>query len=185
MSMNPSPTVGVNAFALRHTPESPFSHFSGTPEELCARVVESFGAASPGYRPGVFLVPVSPEGFYSGIVALTPGTDLKATFEARRADEDPFTRVEAVGADKLPAKTVDIVVYSRGLLDESKEERTGCDWDIISINASTLDGPEPMSPVAMARNFLGLPGGTKATFTAEEFAKAIMFWATHAHPASR
>jgi hypothetical protein len=37
-----------------------------------------------------------------------------------------------------------------------------------------------MAPVTMARNFLGLVGGTRGEFTAEQFAKSIMYWATHA-----
>jgi hypothetical protein len=39
---------------------------------------------------------------------------------------------------------------------------------------------EPMSPIAMAKNLLGLPGGTHADYTAEEFARSILFWARHA-----
>ena len=37
-----------------------------------------------------------------------------------------------------------------------------------------------MHPVAMARNMLGLPGGSEATYTAEEFATAIVYWSTRA-----
>jgi hypothetical protein len=34
--------------------------------------------------------------------------------------------------------------------------------------------------MAMARNFLVLPGGTKAEYTAAQFAEAIIYWSTRA-----
>ena len=37
-----------------------------------------------------------------------------------------------------------------------------------------------MTPMAMARNFLALPGGTKAEYTAAQFAEAIIYWSTRA-----
>jgi hypothetical protein len=60
---------------------------------------------------------------------------------------------------------------------------TGADWEIVSINANIYDTDMPMTPMAMARNQLADTedgaGGTKANYTGEEFAKAIVFWNTH------
>jgi hypothetical protein len=170
--------IGMGKLALRQTAESRFSHFAGTQDELLALVEANFDRATPGYRDGVLLVSVAPEGFFSGVVELTANTPLKATFEARREGEAPFVQVVATEGEKLPAKAVEVVLYRRNLLEEGRG--SGADWDIISINARPTEEPEPMTPMAMARNMLHLPGGTAATYTAEEFAQAIIYWSTRA-----
>lgn len=173
--------VGVNAFIRRQTPESKFSHFAGTWEELVALVEQRFHFSKPGYRDGVILVPVPPIGFYTDVVEVTPETKLHATFEARANGEVPFIQVVAVGGEKLPALAVEIVVYRHNVLAEDGDASTDCEWEIISINARPTEDPEPLTPMAMARNFLEqYLGGTKATYTAEEFAEAIVYWSTRA-----
>ena len=172
--------IGVNKFCLRQTPESRFSHFDGTWEALVHKVEEYFGDAKPGYRDGVVLVSVPPEGFFSGVVEVTTETPLKATFERRHEGEDAFVQVVAVNGQKLPAKAVDIVLYRKDVLAADGDETSGAEWDIISINARPTEGEEPAHPVAMARNFLGLPGGTKVEYTAQQFAEAVMYWSHRA-----
>ncbi len=174
--------IGINALVLRQTPESKYSHFDGSFEELSKLVEECFWAAAPGYRDGVVLVPLPPERFFSGVVELTPDTPLKAEFSARRKGEDPYTSVVALGGEKLPAKVVEVVCYRRGVLLEEgpNAASTEAEWEIVSLNARATEGPEPLTPVAMARNFLGLAGGTKADYSAEEFARAIMYWSKRA-----
>jgi hypothetical protein len=69
------------------------------------------------------------------------------------------------------------------VLQESGEEFSGADWDIVSINARCFDEPAPIPPQTMARNQLANTedgvGGTKADYSADEFAKSIVFWNTH------
>jgi hypothetical protein len=178
--------IGTNAFVKRQTADSKFSHFEGSWEELEHLVEEYFGVALPGYRDGVCLVPVPPEGFYSGVVELTVDTPLKATFEARHAPEDAFVQVVALGGEKLPARAVNIVLYRHDVLAADGDATLDADgghayeWEIISINARPTEEEEPPTPMAMARNFLGLPGGTKAEYTTEEFARAIVYWSRRA-----
>lgn len=170
-------TFGLNEFVLRQTAASSHSHYNGSFEELPALVAEHFGNAVPGYKDGVLLVPVPPERFQTGVVEVEVGTQLRAVFEARRPGEAPFLSTLARGT-KAQARVVEIVLYSR---DTLKEEATaGTDWEIISINARATLGSEPMHPMAMMRNFLALPGGTAASYTAEEFAQAILYWSTRA-----
>ena len=170
--------IGINDMARRQTPESKYSHFGGSFDELSKLVEENFESATPGYRDGVVLVPVHADSFFSGVVEITPNTQLKAEFSARRKGEDPYVSVVAVGGEKLPATVVGIVCYRHDVL--GNDASTDAEWEVVSINARPTDGPEPMTPVAMARNFLELPGGTKATYTAEEFARAIMYWSKRA-----
>jgi hypothetical protein len=179
--------------AGRHTPSQPFSHYDVTAEALLALVSEAFPFAKPGYRDGVMLAPVPPDGFYSGTVEVDEETPLVATFAPRVKGEAPVITVTAKGP-KLPAQAVDVVLYRADVLAETNSGsgpgalRFSTDdgaadevWEVISINARPTPEPEPMNPVAMARNFLELAGGTKATYTAEEFARAVLYWATHAN----
>ena len=99
------PTFALNSFVSRQTADSRFSHFEGSSEELLDLVASNFDKAKPGYKDGVLLVPVPCNGFFSGVVEITPETTLRATFEARREGEAPFVQIEAVGAPKLPALT--------------------------------------------------------------------------------
>jgi len=178
------PTIGIHSLVTRQTPGSRFSHFDGTLQQVAVLGVEHFDAGGkPGYREGVRLVSVPAAGFFSGVVEVTPDTDLRATFEARSAGEDPYLSVVAVGGEKLPALHVELVLYRRDVLLEDGPDaaKTGADWELISINARPTAEDEPMTPMAMARNMLSLPGGTEATYTAEEFARAILYWSCRAN----
>lgn len=171
-------TIGMNVFATRQTKNSRFSYYDGSEEVLLRLVVEHFPENKSGYKDGVVLVPVPPEGFFSGVVALDEATPLKATFQVRRKGEEPYVDVYAVSGKRLPAKVVDIVLYRHDVLEG--DASTDCEWEIVSINARSTEEPEPMTPMAMARNFLELPGATKANYTAEEFARSIAYWSKHA-----
>ena len=201
--------VAVNSFVRRQTADSKFSHFGGSEHELVGLVLKNFERAMPGYRDGVILVPVPPEKFFSGVVEVTESTPLQATFGARRKGEAPYIDVVAVGGDKLPAQAVDVVLYRHDVLGDEATECPGCHrlgmwpplnemagcpqtcevcggtghrakWEIVSLNARPTAEVEPMTPMAMARNFLAMAGGTKADYTAEEFAKAIVYWSARA-----
>jgi hypothetical protein len=172
--------IGINEFVRRQTADSKFSYFVGTDEELVGLVEANFANAKPGYRDGVLVVSVPAEGFFSGVVELTLDTPLKASFEARREGEEAFVQVVAVGGEKLPAQAVDIVLYRRDVLEEDGDSVSGAEWDIISLNARPTEGPEPLTPMAMARNFLHLAGGTASEYSAREFAEAIIYWSSRA-----
>ena len=171
--------IALNNFVRRQTPESGFSHFEGSEEELIQIVHENFANHRAGYRDGVILVPVPADRFRTPIVLLNEDTRLHARFKARREGEQPCVDVTAEG-NKSQALVAEIVLYRNDVLRENSEESTDADWEIISINARSTAEQEPMTPMAMARNFLGLTGGTKATYTAEEFAQAIVYWSQRA-----
>ena len=172
--------ITVNSFVRRQTPDSRFSHYSGSWEGLTALVEAHLDQAKPGYRDGVILVPVPPEGFFSSIVPTIPESPLQAKCEARTDKEEPVIVVTTSG-HKTPAGSVDVVLYRHDVLVADGDAESDSEWEVVSINANPLGTVEvPMHPVAMARNFLHLKGGTEAVYTAEEFAQSIWFWATHA-----
>lgn len=80
---------------------------------------------------------------------------------------------------KAPAKRVSLIVYSREALGADVSS-ADADAEIVSINASVTVEPEPMHPFTMARNELGMIGGTPGHYTAEEYARAVVFWSQHA-----
>jgi hypothetical protein len=172
--------IQTSEFVRRQTPESKFDHFAGTWEEVEDLTEANFDKAKQGYRDGVVLVPVPADGFFSGVVEVTEGMALVASLVRRLPEEEPYIDVLAPGQPKLPAKTVDIVLYRHDVLMEGNEASCDAEWEIISVNASPIKGDVPMHPVAMMRNMMVLPGGTAATYTAEQFCEAIRYWSTRA-----
>jgi len=177
--------IRCNEFVKRQTPESGFSHFSGTWEELEDIVYECSkdpNNITSGYKDGVMLVRVPASGykycFYSAIVKLKRHTKIIAEYSPRRIGEAPYIKL-GTNAKKRLAKHVEIVLYRHDVLRENNEQSTDADWEIICIKARTSDKEEPMDPYTMARNFLHMKGGTKGDFTAEQFARSIVYWNNH------
>lgn len=172
-----SKKVAAGEFVKRQTPESGYSHFEGTWEEL-ETLVEQSNCIRPGYKDGVILVDLDPTRFRSAIVHLSEESKLNANYAPRRLGEDPFIRVSAK-AKKQPAKHASVVLYRHDVLAENNERETDAEWEIVAIKARVTEEEEPMDPYTMARNFLHLKGGTKGDFTAEQFAKSIVYWNNH------
>lgn len=174
--------VACGNFVKRQTPESGYSYFDGSWERL-ERLAENTLLylpfyVKPGYRDGVVLVDLPADLFYSAIVELNEQSKLTANYAPRREGEAPFIRVSAK-AKKQRAKHASVVLYRHDVLAENNERETDAEWEIVAIKARVTDEEEPMDPYTMARNFLHLQGGTKGDFTAEQFAKSIVYWNNH------
>jgi len=173
------PTIAMTEFCRsRHTPDAR-SHFSGGEDELVRLVEENFDKAKPGYREGVLLVPVPSEGFWSGIVQLKSGFIFLGKFAARKEGEEPRKQLFSAGK-KMPAKSVDIILYRHDVLAETDEAETDADWEIISINASPDEEEIPMDPMTMMYNHFELSGGTKIKMNDADFLsrlrKSCTYW---------
>jgi len=193
-------TIKCSDFVRRQTPQSGFSHFDGTWEELEKLVRHIFlyypKNVRSGYKDGVFLVDIHPlnrfyidvedlnfphnavDRFYSSIIPLTDETKIVANYAPRQPGEQPFIRLAAEGK-KERAKYATVVLYRADVLAEDDDRSTDADYEIIAIKARTSEQEEPMDPYTMARNFLHLKGGTKGDFTAQQFAESIVFWNNH------
>ena len=196
MPDNKMPLIGVCDFAQRQTPESHHNHFNGNWDELTELVTAAWDQRriSP-HNPEVVLVPM-PEAllhrFFTSTVAITPNTPLQATFAPRVEGEAPFVQISVQAPEnhampasgKTPAQRVDIIVYSHATLAQDGDAPIPqlAQYYIVSINAYASPQEEPMHPMTMARNLLGLKGGTqpKIPYTPEEFAEAIVYWSQHA-----
>lgn len=173
-----SQKISVNPFCRRQTAESKYSHFLRSENELVSLAESNFSAGKKGYMDGVLVVTVPADKFFSGVIEITSETPLKAEFKARRKKEEPYLSVVATGRNKLPAKAVELVLYRHDVLEKDGDASSEAEWEIVSLNARPTKEPEPQTPVAMARNFLGLAGGTKGDYSAKEFAEAIQYWST-------
>lgn len=176
--------VGLNELARRQTAKSRFSHFAGTEADLTRIAGQCLPHAKPGSRDGVLRVPVPIMGFFAGVVTVTDRTPLAAAWVRRAAGEDPYITFSAPGAQKPPARAVELIVYRRDILLAGGRASTDRTWEIVSINARPLGdslAEEPPHPVAMARNYLGRPGGTLTPYTVEQFTESVLYWGRRVH----
>jgi hypothetical protein len=178
-----SKLIACGEFVKRQTPESGYSHFEGTWEELEELAEKEFGSylgtnLKPGYRDGVVLMDLPADRFRSAIVELDKESKLTANYAPRRLGEDAFIRISAK-AKKQSAKHASVVLYRHDVLAENNERETEAEWEIVAIKARVTEEEEPMDPYTMARNFLHLKGGTKGDFTSQQFAESILYWNNH------
>jgi len=166
----------VNSFAEgRHTPETGFSYPIIKWDEIIRRCKQNIGLCKEGYRPGVILVPVDPDGFYTGVVKLQSGDRLYGAYEPRRPGEDPRKSVRVVG-QALPAVAVDIVLYQSAVLAEgdTNEQPPGEDaWEIVSVNARLTEEEEPIHPMTLMANHFGASGGSDTLMKPCQFEDAL------------
>ena len=198
------PTIRFSDFVRRQSPGSGYSHTTLEDEEVIQRVLDNWDQAQGSYRKdydpdtkldaegrlfnGVILVPVDPEGFFSGIVTLKDGDKLGGDFKPRQQGEDPRKRSwfqpdprnPSKGANKLPAKSVMIVLYHRDVLAADEPADYPCEWEIISINASPTEEATPIRPLTLLANHFQMSGGTETGMTPKqleaELRVSVEFW---------
>jgi len=186
-------TLGWSDFGLKNNARNSGNSYSNlSPLQIAELVLANWNGAIPGQGETTLnrkiLVPVPAEGFFCPPRAnLVEGMAIKTEVKVRQAGEDPYTETYVEEAEarrcnalvEVPAKRVDVVCYSAEALLENNGTRThlDCNWEIVCLLASTGE-KEPMLPLAMARNYLEMPGGTKGEYTAKEFAEAIYYWSS-------
>lgn len=170
---NTTNTIGVSTFVQRQTPTSRFSHYAGDWNDLITLANQNFQFAKQGYRQGVLEVPVPSHKFYSSIVQLKSGDKLAGTFKPRKANEEPRKQTGVVGGEKIPAKSVTLILYHKDVLDEGNERSCNTNWEIISINANPEEGDMPMSPGTLMANHFQSSGGTKTNMSDGAFVRAL------------
>lgn len=166
-------SIHINKFVRRQSARSPFSHWTLSDEALLDRIQRHFQDAKPGYREGVVLVPVPPEGFFSGVVLVKSGDLLVGNYVPRKENEEPRTHIYALSGEKMPALRVDVVLYSHAALAENAENDTDMDWEIVSVNAYPDEGDAPIQPGTLIANHLQESGGTSTLMTDSEFVAAL------------
>lgn len=177
--------IHIAKFVRRQTMDSQYTHWILSDEDLLERIEAAFDNAKQGYRDGVLLVPVDPQGFYTSIVTLREGNRLAGVFKRRVAKEDPRKSVvmdrgnSELSDLKQPAVKVDVILYRDDVLAEDKDD-TGHEWNIISVNAYPTEEEAPIHPDVLIANHFHLSGGTKTGMTPEEFEAqlrvSVLYW---------
>jgi len=170
--------IVLNEFVRRQTKDSRFSHYGGDMEDvvtLTARAVYD-GHTVPGFRDGVLKVSVDPTNFFSGVVQLKEGDELTGSYTARRQGETPRKVTSATGRNKIPAKNVDIIIFSSKVLAENGDNSLPPDegnWEVISINADPTEEPLPINPWVLLHNHFESDGGTDTRLSDTEFVETL------------
>ena len=77
-----------------------------------------------------------------------------------------------------------VVLYSKEQIDKERKEGESeleGDWGIVSILAQMSQDEEPMKPITMMRNALGVEeGGSGVPINREAYKKSVAFWSQHA-----
>ena len=181
---NGKPSLAWSDFARgRYVSGGSHSYCQGGEDALLELVADHWTARRPGRGREdlgeVVVVPVPADGFVCGTVRVEEATPLQAKFVRRQAQEEGFVKVYAAGP-REPALHAAVVLYSAAALLRNGGRRSSeADWEVVSIIAAPVPD-EPMDPLTMARNMLAKAGGTPCTYTAEQFAEAIWYWAARA-----
>lgn len=183
-----APSLNFNKMTGKHQPDSPFSHWTCSNDEIIARNVASWDQRKPGDVEGSFIVPIDPEGIFSPMVELVDGDVLVGLWGPRFGqDEEPRLSVfvQRETFEKLPAGSCNSIVYMAEAL--GKWASTDAEAEITSINADAAapeENDEPIMPSAFIANQLDLSGGSPTKLTIEEFKpkfdKVAHYWARHA-----
>ena len=134
-----------------------------------------------GYRDGVIIIEstnlIFCQNFICPIIKIDKNTRFCTKVTKRRPEELNYIQIKALNGKRLKTVCVELILYRKDVLEETNENSTNSDWELIAFHAIP-DGIEklPMKPVTMMRNQLQLPGGTKAYYSSEEWAESIHFW---------
>jgi len=179
--------VAVNEFVQRQVQGSGKTYSSDLSfEEMAKHAAEQMASGNyrEGYRNGVRIVECSQElnhHFICPFTKVNEDTEFVSKVVRRRSDEEPYIQTRAANATPIPTGKVEFILYHHDVLAENDEQSTDSDWELISIHALPEGVAElPMGPVTMMRNQLELPGGTKASYTSEEWARSVRFWQQYA-----
>ena len=175
--------VAVNDFILRQKEGSGKSFTNKLSFQEIADHAEkqmALGVFKEGYRKGVRIIDVDSSlthEFMCPFVRIDAKTKLLAKYVQRREDEKYYIQIRAKSGELLRAGKVELILYHHDVLSENDEHTTDLEWELISFHA-VPEGVDymPMGPVTMMRNQLELPGGTKANYSSEDWAKSVEFW---------
>ncbi len=179
--------VAVNDFVLRQKEGSGKSFTNKLSFQEIADHAEHqmvLGVFKEGYRKGVRIIDVDSSlthEFMCPFVRIDDKTKLLAKHVQRREGEKYYIQIRAKSGELLRAGKVELILYHHDVLSENDEHTTDFEWELISFHAIP-EGVDymPMGPVTMMRNQLELPGGTKANYSSEDWAKSIDFWQHYA-----
>ena len=179
-------TVGVNDFVRRQIKGTGKTYSSLSYQEIAdyAETELNYNNFEEGYRDGVIIVKVKKDlarKFHCPFTKIVSNTKLKAVVTKRQPTEDNYIQIRALNGIPLSVGSAQIILYRKDVLAETNDNCTDKDWELIAFHAiPKLIDKMPMGPVTMMRNQLELSGGTKASYSSEQWAESINFWQKYA-----
>ena len=174
--------VLASDFVKRQTKESGKTYAETMTFNEIAKIAENSlntGNFIQGYRDGVVLIQLDSDAkndFICPLVEINEDTKLSAKCVKRREGEENYIQIRALNGESLKTDKVDLVLYRRDVLEETNEQSTDGDWELIAFMAKPKNVKMPIGPVTMMRNQLQKPGGTKGTYATEQWADSVDFW---------
>jgi hypothetical protein len=144
----------------------------------------------PGYAD--FCVVITTENFADILTGSMEITNenyhlLRSGYKARTEYELPvLSRWFELPLDPPVAKNISIVLYSKEQIEKEERVRNKdfvfeSDWGIVSVMGHNNYQVEPMSPITMMRNALGIEeGGSGVVLNKNDYAKSVEYWSAHA-----
>lgn len=108
--------------------------------------------------------------------ALTNNAILHTAYEARTPEELPILTEWVSNISVSIAPFIHIIVYSREQL-EKENDIIQANWGIVNIITAGQFTEEPMKPMTIMRNALGIEeGGSGVALNAKAYHKSVQFW---------
>jgi hypothetical protein len=110
---------------------------------------------------------------------------LRSGYSSRAKEELPvLSRWFSLPIPAPVAEYLVIVLYSKEQLNKEKKEEEkefDGDWGTVAILAQSSSNEEPMTPITMMRNALGIDeGGSGVPIDKEAYQKSVVFWSDNA-----
>lgn len=108
--------------------------------------------------------------------AFKMGGKLLTAYEARNENELPVLVEWVSGLEAPTAEYIHLILYNAAQMAKEKEPITA-DWAIVAISTSSTIEVEPMRPITMMRNALGVSeGGSGVPLDRVAYDKSVAFW---------
>ena len=113
------------------------------------------------------------------VEALAKGAELHSAYEARRPEELAVLVEWITGIEPPKANFIHLILYDREQLAK-EDEIIQADWGIVAIATGSEIDEEPMRPITMMRNALGIEeGGSGVSLDRESYSKSVEYWSKH------
>jgi hypothetical protein len=171
-------TFSINPFYRRQTPDSKFSHFDGTDEQLLKEVEQNFPLRRKGKRLGSWLVAIPSQigkaRCHTPVLHVNRNCFLNAEVVAKN-NGTPLICASVIGR-KQRALYAEVVLYQHDQLVKMGEASSDADYEVVSLHASDVER-QPPHPYEIAREVLS----EGAQYDPRDICEAIVYWGTHAY----
>jgi hypothetical protein len=105
---------------------------------------------------------------------------IRSGYSARTSSELPVLHrwLELPNGIQPPiAEYLIVIVYSKEQLEKEDDGNFGADYGIVSIQGTNHPFPDPIPPITMLRNQLGIEyGGSGTLINEKEYLQSVEFW---------